>query len=293
MGTLNTSALGEYDKALAQTIDPPFTYSTQLAGRSDRRRFAICGKIRDREGFVFAGRQAAGAATDWSSYYKAVPYTAKLARRYTTAVLLQSIQLFCRPKQGTSGLAIVEIGGANSCFLDAILSNVDCSSYDVVDTNEYGLSLLANRLGPSESRVRLHNQSVLALTLHSQADLVFSVGLVEHFNPRETRDAVLAHFALLRPGGTAIITFPTPTPLYRATRGLIQMLRMWKFPDERPLPPQEVLSTVREHADLLHEKTLWPLLLTQELIVAKKRPLNPRDEYCVAHEVQPLAQDHD
>jgi len=103
------------------------------------------------------------------------------------------------------------------------------------------------------------------------ADLVFSVGLVEHFKPSETRAAVLAHFDYLRPGGTAIITFPTPTPLYRVTRGFIEELGMWRFPDERPLRPQEVMDAIRVRGEVIWEKMLWPLMLTQYLIVARKR----------------------
>jgi len=43
-------------------------------------------------------------------------------------------------------------------------------------------------------------------------------GLVEHFDRQQTREAVLAQLDVLRPGGTAITMFPTPTLLYRVTR---------------------------------------------------------------------------
>lgn len=221
--------------------------------------------------FVFAGRPAVRGATDWNSYYHSVPFTARLTRRYTTSVLVEWIKNYGEPMEGREGLSVVEIGGANSCFLDAILRQTACSSYDVVDTNQYGLSLLTDRLARGETRVHLHHQNVLALGLRAQADLVFSVGLVEHFTPDDTRAAVLAHFTLIRPGGTAIITFPTPTLLYRLTRRFIETLGMWKFPDERPLDTEEVLDSVRERADIMEQKTLWPLLLTQRVIAARKR----------------------
>jgi SAM-dependent methyltransferase len=104
--------------------------------------------------------------------------------------------------------------------------------------------------------VRLHQQSVLELPVDPAADIVFSVGLVEHFNPAQTREAVLAHFNLLKPGGVAIITFPTPTALYRLARRLIEMAGMWKFPDERPLRPREVIDAIVQRGDLLWQKTL-------------------------------------
>jgi hypothetical protein len=204
-------------------------------------------------------------ATDWDSYYQSVPSTAKLTRRYTTRTLLSCIRQYAR----TAPLAIVEIGGANSCFLDSILAAIPCRSYDVVDTNSYGLSLLEKRV--DSKIVHLHEQSVLSLSMDMKADLVYSVGLVEHFEPAETRRAVLAHFEPLPPGGIVIITFPTPTWLYRASRSCIETAGMWKFPDERPLKPAEVRRALEEKGEILFEKTLWPLVLTQHLIVAKKR----------------------
>lgn len=258
---------------LIQFIHARFGFST-VASKVMAEGLLFIANFAIQRDFVFTrrpGRRALPSATDWDSYYKSVPFTAQLTRRYTTAVLLKAVRNYCEPMPGSSDISIVEIGGANSCFLDPIRRHIDCSSYDVVDTNQYGLSLLSDRLGDGQGKVRLHNQSVLDLALDLQADLVFSVGLVEHFDRGQTREAVLAHFNLLRPKGTVIITFPTPTLLYRVTRRLIEMLRLWKFPDERPLAAEEVLATVREHADVLYEKTLWPLFLTQRLIVARKR----------------------
>ncbi len=206
--------------------------------------------------------------TDWDLYYKSVPATAGLTRKYTTAVLLNAIRRFAKPR-GDAGLSIVELGGGNSCFLDAVMAEIRPSSYDIIDTNEYGLSLLAERIGGRG--VRLHRQNVLELSYDCEADVVFSIGLIEHFDAADTRRAVLAHFEPLRPGGIAIISFPTPTLLYRASRRVIEAAGMWRFPDERPLDRIEVLHTVRERGDVVYEKTLWPVVLTQHLVVAKKR----------------------
>jgi len=217
--------------------------------------------------FVFTRRSSETTATNWDEYYTKVPVTATLTRRYTGAVLIDTIRRFATPQDG---LSIVEIGGANSCFLDRILSSIAPGSYDVVDTNEYGLRLLAKR--PAGTGVlRLHHQSVLALDLPFKADLVFSIGLVEHFDPEQTRKAVLAHFDASRKGGLVIISFPTPTLLYLAARSIIEALGMWKFPDERPLQREEVVSAVRERGEVAFEKTLWPLVPTQHIVVARSR----------------------
>ena len=206
--------------------------------------------------------------TDWDSYYQSVPSTAKLTRKYTTAVLVDAIRRYARSQTGEP-LAMVEIGGANSCFLDRLIEEFSPRSYDVVDTNQYGLDLLARRAA-SGGPLRLHRESVLAMSLPPTADVVFSVGLVEHFQPADTRAAVLAHFDVLRTGGIAIITFPTPTALYRATRKFIESIGQWKFHDERPLAPSEAIESVRERGEVLFEKIMWPLMLTQYVVVARK-----------------------
>ncbi len=208
-------------------------------------------------------------ATDWDRYYKSVPFTAKLTRRYMTAALVNLIGRHAVSNAADGRLSVTEIGGANSCFMDSILAANRCRAYDVIDTNRYGLSLLEAKVGASRV-VRVHQLSVLHLSMDSAADVVFSVGLVEHFDPAETRQAVLSHFDILRSGGIAIITFPTPTWLYRATRMLLQAFRMWKFPDERPLRASEVVAAVRERAGIVEQRTLWPLILTQHVIVARK-----------------------
>jgi SAM-dependent methyltransferase len=217
---------------------------------------------------VAAQHRPASQVTDWNQYYRNIPATAAVIRKYTAAVLVSMIRRYGVPLE-TPGLAIVEIGGANSCFIRPILAAIRTRLYDVIDTNEFGLSLLAGRSGDTRP-VRLFRQSVLDLSYAGKADLAFSVGLVEHFAPADTRTAILAHFDVLRPGGILILTFPTPTLLYRVTRRLIEICGMWKFPDERPLLPGEVLASIRERGEILCRKTLWPQILTQHLVVARK-----------------------
>ena len=71
-------------------------------------------------------------------------------------------------------------------------------------------------------------------------------------------------------------SFPTPTLLYRTARAIVEALGAWKFPDERPLEPQEVRSACSDLGEVVFEKTLWPLILTQHIIVVRKT-LTPQD----------------
>ncbi|MGY3610990.1 MULTISPECIES: class I SAM-dependent methyltransferase [unclassified Bradyrhizobium] len=204
--------------------------------------------------------------TDWNSYY-AKPYkAASLTRRYTASVLVNQIR-----GQGGLGAKILELGGANSCFIDKILTEVGPARYDVIDSNRLGLDLLKSRY-PNDARVTVQQDDVLtASPAECTYDIVFSVGLVEHFSPEGTARAIQAHFKYLRAGGTAIITFPTPTWLYRSVRALAEATDNWIFHDERPLQLQEFQQAVASMGQIESARILWPLVLTQYCVVTRKR----------------------
>lgn len=203
--------------------------------------------------------------TDWDSYY-ARPYkAASITRKHTTSVLIDLIRT-----EGGSGAAILELGGANSCFIDNILKTVKPSRYDVIDNNQAGIELLVSRY-PDDERVSANQGDVLATSEPKRFyDIVFSVGLIEHFAPPGTNLAVKAHFKYLRPGGTAIITFPTPTWLYRAVRKLSEATNNWIFHDERPLELPEFERAVAGLGEIKSARILWPLILTQYCVVVRK-----------------------
>ncbi|EMF41183.1 hypothetical protein LEP1GSC079_3905 [Leptospira interrogans str. FPW1039] len=57
-------------------------------------------------------------------------------------------------------------------------------------------------------------------------DIVFSVGLIEHFDVENTRKAFLNHLQFVKTPGVLIVIFSTPTFLYRMTRFLAEFLDM-------------------------------------------------------------------
>lgn len=206
--------------------------------------------------------------TDWDAYYRRPFPATRITRRFTEARLVGLIRRFADPAPGRAEL--VELGGANSCFFERIDREFRAREYHVVDFNRFGLDRMAERLRGRDD-VHYHHQDVLNLNLRRQADVVFSIGLIEHFSPEETARAIDAHFALLRPGGTAVISFPTPTPLYRACRGLAEAMGKWAFPDERPLRRPEVDASLQRHGDVLYHGIVWPIILTQMFVVCRKR----------------------
>jgi len=215
---------------------------------------------------VFRRRKRA-TATDWDAYYAQPTPTAHLTRRYTTAVLAETLRRYLAERSPAP--EIVEIGGANSGFIDAIARSCRASRYHVIDSNAYGLELLRERpAGPCP--VELHEADIRKDPPDLGGDAVLSVGLIEHFDRIGTREVVQAHFDLLRSGGIAVITFPTPTWLYRAARVAAEAIGVWRFHDERPLLRDEVLEAVGDRGRLLHERVLWPIVFTQRLMVFER-----------------------
>jgi SAM-dependent methyltransferase len=207
------------------------------------------------------------AHTDWDSYY-ARPYrTASVTRKYTASVLVNLM----RQNNGAHA-SILEFGGANSCFIDQILEEVQPARYDVIDNNQLGLDLLKSRY-PRDDRVSVRQGDALAISEPERFyDIVFSVGLIEHFDPAGTAMVIAAHFKFLRPGGTAIITFPTPTWLYRGVRALAEVTSNWIFHDERPLRLPEFEQVVAGLGEIKSARILWPLILTQYCVEVRKFP---------------------
>jgi SAM-dependent methyltransferase len=166
--------------------------------------------------------------------------------------------------------SIFELGGANSCFYDAIRLRYPAAKYCAIDNNTFGLSLLEARY-PNTPLLQTRNADGRTLTdTVADGDIVFSVGLIEHFESEDTARIINKHFTLVRPGGIVIITFPTPTWLYRATRALAEGLGVWRFPDERPLTFDEVAGEVARLGTIVDRLVNWPIVLTQGVIVARR-----------------------
>jgi putative flippase GtrA len=203
-----------------------------------------------------------GRNTDWTAYYRRVPWTARLTRRYTARCLLEALDRCGLTR--TPPPVLAEFGGGNSCFADAILRRFPPRAYHVVDSNPLGIELLRRR---GHSILVLHAGDVREVRLPEPADVVLSVGLIEHFDHAGNSQVIAAHFGNAKPGGWVLLSFPNPTWLYRATRGLLEIAGLWRFPDERPLQREEVFAAASPFGDLAWERTLWPLLLTQHMML--------------------------
>ncbi len=204
--------------------------------------------------------------TDWDAYYAQPARLAGITRGFTTRHLLRCLRLY---EGDLREARLLELGGGNSCFFDAVVRAVRPAGYEVLDSNGTGLELFRERTR-EDPRVRVHEGDVLTLSSwESPVDVCFSVGLIEHFDEPGTRAAIETHFRCTRPGGLVILFFPTPTALYRAARGVVEALGAWPFPDERPLGFDEVLRTAAPHGRIRYRGINWGAFFTQGMLAVR------------------------
>lgn len=205
-------------------------------------------------------------ATDWNHYYHKAKGVTGITRSITQKKIARSLSPYFQGKE----FSVCEFGGANSCVVEKLCREFSISSYHVIDSNAYGLSLL-NELSPATN---LTSQIGDVLSpekqYQDQFDLVFSIGLIEHFDKAGTGKAIKTHLDACKTGGVVLITFPTLTFLYRSIRFMAEAMGIWEFPDERPLQFTEVANALSKNATILHQSVNWAIGLTQGYIIARK-----------------------
>jgi hypothetical protein len=206
--------------------------------------------------------------TDWDGYYSHPFKFSTYSRKITSDKLIRLLNQFT-PKIRTD-IKIAELGGANSCFYEMINKKFSPVKYLIIDNNLTGLDKTTKRLNKADN-IELKYENVLySIENTEKFDIVFSVGLIEHFSYKETMKCIAAHFCYLKNKGICIISFPTPTWLYRITRRCAELLGLWIFHDERPLKMDEVVDEIKKYGVIVHKSIIWPIFLTQGIIVLIK-----------------------
>ena len=208
-------------------------------------------------------------ATDWTRYYEKPFITAHVTRRITAHRIAKMV-LEAGGFPDRHG-RIIELGGGNSAFCDTFMDCLYVQFYTVVDSNPRG-TLLFWMKHPDSFNYPIVCADILTLDSASfePADLVFSVGLVEHFTEEQTKIAIRRHFELAKPGGLVLITFPVPTFTYRLIRRAAEKLGIWRFPDERPIRLEDAVALCAAHGEIIAKRLNRAILLTQGIVLARK-----------------------
>lgn len=212
--------------------------------------------------------------TDWERYHRRANPAALLTRSITGRRLLETVRRHL-PSAPSGPLVVVELGGGSSSFYPLLSKHLKPARYHLVDTSLAGLASVGQGCRP-DPRAMCHVCDVRHCRLGIKAQVVFSVGLIEHFNAQDLTKVLDTHFALAAPGGLVVITFPTPTWLYRLARGLAEFLGLWHFPDERPLTLEQARDALAGRGEILAQAIIWPIVFTQGLL-AVRAPAPPEE----------------
>ena len=202
--------------------------------------------------------------TNWENYYQKPSFFAKFTRKTTERILLATL----RARHASAPIQTIgELGGGTSCFFSAIRKAFPDVQYTIVDNNLLSAELFKNNHAHDDN-IDIQRMDVLTLVeCSNKYDVVFSVGLIEHFSVKDTAIVIKNHVLASKPGGLVIITFPTPTWLYKTIRFVSERLNQWIFHDERPLHLDDVAHEVAQHARVTQQFINWGTLLTQGVVV--------------------------
>lgn len=204
--------------------------------------------------------------TDWDTYYKKPASATSFTRNISEQKIIGILKtLFVHKK-----ITICELGGGGSFLADSICAALPVRKYHIIDMNDYGLNLLNQKTSLKDILTWERGDVTNLKTKNKDFDLVYSVGLIEHFDHINTFKAIESHFNLCKSGGYVFITFPTPTLLYRFIRSVAEILAIWRFPDERPLLFSEIAPQMSKEGRIIHQSVNYWIGLTQGYLLTKK-----------------------
>jgi SAM-dependent methyltransferase len=108
----------------------------------------------------------------------------------------------------TAGSKVLEIGAGASHALAALAGRRRCDAYGM-DTNNDGLLKTRTFASNESAKVNLIHGTGFSLPFEdSEFDVVYSQGLIEHFEVADTRNLVLEHVRVCKSGGKVIVSVP-------------------------------------------------------------------------------------
>ena len=149
--------------------------------------------------------------------------------------------------------------------------------YTIIDNCQLGIDLAEQRYGS------VYGERVVAIAANifdqpacGKFDLVYSVGLLEHFEGPQIKKLIQIHSSYLKKDALLIVSVPTPIFLYRATRFFAEFFGKWKFHDEEPVRKQELLRLMEDCGlRVLRSRIVWGQILTQLLVACVATNLEP------------------
>lgn len=141
--------------------------------------------------------------------------------------------------------------------------------YDIIDNNALAVEKAKAKPEISDAKNIDLTRDVEDESLIQKYDLVYSIGLVEHFDTDKQMCVIKNHFNFVRTGGYVLISAPTPTLKYRFFRKSMEIMHVWRFWDETPIALESFVKEMENYGEIIFAGINKILPLTQLVVVIK------------------------
>lgn len=201
--------------------------------------------------------------TDWKKYYSKKPIKIITKKRNNNICFILNVL----KNNSFFGGNVLEYGGGNSMVAEAISNSFDVRKFTIVDSNKYGIELLKNR---NIDNLNARCESIFEYKDEKIYDLIYSIGLIEHFQENDLIKCIKEHFRYVKDGGYVLITFPVKCFRYMFIRTVMEVFNLWRYTDEVPLNNKKIGDILKDYGDVIVNEVNSKLILPQAIILVKK-----------------------
>lgn len=163
-----------------------------------------------------------------------------------------------------AGSTVLEVGAGGSHTLAAIAGRLKCNSFGV-EPDENGIAKTQELAGVESGTVKMIRGDGFRLPFADGVfDVVYSLGLVEHFDRNESSDLVAEHVRVCKKNGTVIVAVPNwlnfPHTLRKWMLG-----KRYEYHPERSYSPRELRKLMSANGLAIQEtdgvSPMWGLAM--------------------------------
>ena len=207
--------------------------------------------------------------TNWDMYVSNPK--SLISRLFFLNFVIRGYSNLLKPVVFDKPIEIIEFGSGTGYTNRWLCKRFNVSRLSMVDLNNRMLELSKETLASVDCRTDFINEDFFSIECDKKYDIVHSQGVIEHFEDKKRHELLRKHCASTKENGYCIIYFPVPTKSYRFFRKMAELMGLWPFTDEIPLPASVVIKEMRSLGfSEVRKNVFWKYFLTETGIIFRK-----------------------